>query len=146
MHLFEFALREFINIEGYCSRNSMIAIHDCVPTDVYTATRANTPADMQASSHPGWWAGDVWKLPVILKKYRPDLRLVVLDAFPTGLVLVTNLCAQSPTLTDKYFDIVDEYGSVTLLDYGLSKFMSEMNLVSTRTLQQLHDFGPTFWF
>jgi hypothetical protein len=35
MHLFEFLLRDFINVERHCRRNSLIVLHDCVPTDLY---------------------------------------------------------------------------------------------------------------
>src|SRR5690349_5859629 len=33
MHLFEFALRDFINIERYCARGSVVLVHDCYPLD-----------------------------------------------------------------------------------------------------------------
>jgi hypothetical protein len=38
-HLFEFLLRDFINTERHCNRNSVIALHNCVPGDEFIAGR-----------------------------------------------------------------------------------------------------------
>src|SRR5215211_1068158 len=91
MHLYEFLLRDFINTEKYCRSNSLIALHDCVPSDVPMTRRLQDGPEKELSSQPRWWTGDVWKVVPILKKYRPDLSIVVADAEPTGLVLITNL-------------------------------------------------------
>src|ERR1700720_3294868 len=66
MHLFEFALRDFINLEKYCSPAATILVHDCYPIDAVSAARRRTTTV---------WSGDVWKLFHSLKKYRPDLEL-----------------------------------------------------------------------
>ena len=39
MHWSEFLLRDFINTEKFSSNNSVIAIHDCIPLDIYSARR-----------------------------------------------------------------------------------------------------------
>ena len=41
MHHFEFALRDFINVEKYCSADSIILIHDVYPIDA-TERRSRT--------------------------------------------------------------------------------------------------------
>ena len=56
MHLFEFALRDFMNLERYSSRDTTILIHDCLPTD--EASRCSGPGC-------GRWSGDVWKVIVL---------------------------------------------------------------------------------
>src|SRR6185312_8777541 len=91
MHWFEFLLRDFMNTEAHCRNNSIILLHDCLPTDSYVGRR--NPADASLShltSHQEWWAGDSWKAVVLIKKYRPDLEVYCFDASPTGLVAITN--------------------------------------------------------
>lgn len=146
MHLFEYALRDFINVENNCAANSIVAMHDCLPTDAYIATRTNgSPEQEKLSTKPGWWAGDVWKILPILRKYRPDLVMVCLDAPPTGLVLLTGLHPESHILRDHYNEIVQEFGKIDLLRYGIQRLHSEFAPRATRTLQTLSQFGPTFW-
>jgi hypothetical protein len=145
MHFFEFLLRDFTNVEPHCARNSIVIMHDCIPTDVYIAGRVKSEESQRLSTKPGWWAGDVWKMLLILRKYRPDLTVVCVDAPPTGLVLITGLYPDSRILRDRYQDIVAEFNDLTLAEYGLQAFLSHLNIGSTRSLSGLHGFGPTFW-
>jgi hypothetical protein len=106
MHRFEYLLRDFMNTERFCHERSLILMHDCLPptsdmAERYSATQLN-------------WAGDVWKLLPIFKKYRPDLRVNVLDCPPTGLVACTQLSSRSDLLAKAYYEILDEFGSATL--------------------------------
>ena len=61
MHRFEFALRDFINIERLCSANSVILMHDCYPLDARTAQRER---------QTGFWSGDIWRLVMLLREQR----------------------------------------------------------------------------
>jgi len=65
MHHFEFALRDFMHLERLCSPGATILIHDCFPHDRTTALRERV-------MH--FWSGDIWRLVVLLKKYRRDPR------------------------------------------------------------------------
>lgn len=100
MHLFEFAFRDFINIEKYSSKDGVIVIHDCVPRDKRTASRDRTTK---------FWTGDVWKVVKILEKYRPDLKINILDASPSGLVIISKLNPDNNVLSKKYDEIVEEF-------------------------------------
>lgn len=84
MHLFEFALRDFLNIERIAARHGAIFLHDCLP-------RRPEEADRTPQWHRRAWTGDVWKLIPVLRRERPDLEVTVFDAAPTGLALVTQL-------------------------------------------------------
>src|SRR5207249_2239032 len=66
-HLFEFALRDFMNLERFCTDRPLIALHDCLPRPREIAAREKTPQGIA-------WAGDVWKLILCLADFRPDLR------------------------------------------------------------------------
>jgi len=107
MHQFEFALRDFMNIEAHCRPDSLIALHDCLPVDSHMARRE--PRDRSAaawSSYPNAWAGDTWKAIWILQLYRPDLAIFAFDAKPSGLVVVTQLDPQSSVLKLRYEEAI----------------------------------------
>jgi Methyltransferase domain len=103
MHMFEFALRDFINLEPACEPDSVILIHDCLPIDEVTSARERTT---------NVWTGDVWKLVLVLKRLRPDLHVVTSDVGPSGLGIVTNLDPESTTLRDRLEELVSEYVSL----------------------------------
>ncbi len=99
MHLFEFALRDFTNVERWSTPDSTVLVHDCLPLDERAAGR-QPPG--------GQWNGDVWKLVVVLKRWRPDLRISVIDVPPGGLGVVRGLDPASTVLSDHYEEIVAE--------------------------------------
>jgi tetratricopeptide (TPR) repeat protein len=106
MHHFEFALRDFINIEKNCTPGSTILIHDCYPFDRFTAERER---------HVDFWSGDIWRLVLALRKYRPDLRLHTVAAAPTGLGVARGLDPRSRVLEERFDEIVREF---LALDYS----------------------------
>jgi tetratricopeptide (TPR) repeat protein len=100
MHQFEFALRDFINLEKYADADSIICIHDVYPLTAVTASRERSTA---------FWSGDIWKLSLCLKEYRPDLAFSLLPCPPTGLGVVSQLDADSSVLIDNYDAILAKY-------------------------------------
>lgn len=135
MNLFEFMLRDFINLERSCRRNSLIVLHDCIPTDLYLARRHRLDeALVNQTRLRGGWCGDVWKAVLILKKYRPDLRITAFNAALTGLILVTNLDPDSTVLSDNYAQAVEILSPVTLQDYGLTRYLDELAIKDARLL------------
>lgn len=147
LHWYEFLLRDFANTEKQCRRNSVIILHDCVPTDLYVARRSvGDMADLAASvPNPQWWAGDVWKTVAILKKFRPDLRIHVFDAPPTGLVCITNLDPDSTLIDDNYFDLVDTYADRDQDLRNFQDFHDNLNLTSTREISSFSLMSRFFW-
>ena len=107
MHHFEFALRDFMNIEPHCRPDSLIVLHDCLPVDAHMARRDPRDRSGAARAHyPGAWAGDTWKALWILQRYRPDLRIFAFDAPPSGLVVVTHLDPASTRLNQIYEEAI----------------------------------------
>ena len=106
MHYFEFALRDFMNLERLCTPDSTILIHDCFPHDRRTAQRERVSR---------FWSGDVWRLVVLLKKYRPDLQIHVVAAPPTGLGVVRNLDPASHFIAENLGRLYQEFMA---LDYA----------------------------
>lgn len=135
MHLFEFLLRDLINTERYCRPDSVIALHDCWPINAQMAEREHNPLGRSDRPTRRWWTGDVWKLLPILREQRPDLRLLVVDCPPTGLVLLTGLDPASSRLSDRYEDIVARW-QITLGDYGFDRFRAEFPPLDSRRLMR----------
>jgi hypothetical protein len=145
MHVFEYLLRDFHNVEKICAKHTLIAIHDCLPL---TRTMANRSEEItremsKGSFYENWWTGDVWKLVPIIKKYRPDLRIVAVNAPPTGLVFITNLDTQSQVLSDKYLDIVGEFMGESS-SKALDSFYETIEIVTTEAI--LNHFDHSLYF
>lgn len=100
LHIFEAALKDFINIEKYAKTESVILFHDCIPLNKITSERERVT---------NFWSGDIWKVVPCLKKYRPDLTIFTIPSPPTGLCVVTNLDPNSNVLSENYDDILKEY-------------------------------------
>jgi hypothetical protein len=146
LHQYEFLLRDFYNTERACRPNSVIALHDCIPTDIYRARRSMADQEARkAAPQPGAWTGDVWKVLLILKEHRPDLRIYCFDAPPTGLVCITGLDPASTSLRDNYFALVEQYGRLDLKAYGLQRFLGSLDLIGTTVTEQYHDITRLFW-
>jgi hypothetical protein len=117
MHWCEFLLRDFFNTERFCRPDSVIALHDCLPVE---APMAERNGGLAITPHrQGWWTGDVWRTLWALRQYRPDLDITVLDAGPTGLVLITGLDPASTLLAEREAEIVAAMMAQSLEAIGL---------------------------
>lgn len=118
-HLFEQALRDFINLEKYCGPNSLIMFHDTVPLDELTQRR-------EPETH--FSTGDVWKTILCLKQYRPDLDIFTIATAPTGLTLVTGLNPRSSILAEIYDDALAKLLNLPF-EAVQQNLQSELNVV-----------------
>lgn len=100
LHLYEQALRDFINLESCCGPRSIILLHDTVPLDESTQSRS-----MDTQFH----TGDVWKTVLCLKHYRPDLDIFTIATPPTGLTVVTRLDPTSSVLKHNYDEAIARF-------------------------------------
>ncbi|WP_367319067.1 class I SAM-dependent methyltransferase [Streptomyces sp. HUAS ZL42] len=100
MHLFEYALRDFINVEKHSDWTSVIVFDDMMPRNGDEAAR---------DRHTGAWTGDVFKVREVLARYRPDLVTVLVDTQPTGQLVVFGADPRNKVLREKYEEIVAEY-------------------------------------
>lgn len=123
MHLFEFALRDFINLERVMAPGGVICVHDVCPFN-----RAMTTRDTSYLRHKLPWTGDVWKLVHILRTLRPDLNLSVLNASSTGLAVISGLSPDSKTLSEEYDSLVARYEPATLDDFGVAEVFELFSL------------------
>jgi hypothetical protein len=79
MHLFEYALRDFMNVQRFMTGNGVVVFDDVLPYNAAIAGREPLPGD---------WTGDVWKIYPILQRY--DLDATLIDVSPTGVLVVSN--------------------------------------------------------
>lgn len=100
LHLFEQVLKDFINLERFARKDSVILIHDCLPVEAIVAERERCT---------GFWTGDVWRIIPCLKTFRPDLTIMTIPTYPSGLGVISNLDPASTILTDNYDEILAYY-------------------------------------
>lgn len=134
MHRFEYLLRDLIGAEAACHPRSLILLHDCVPLNPRMSLRKQLPGGPPEQDTASFWTGDVWKLLPTLKKYRPDLRVHVLDCPPTGLVAITQVDPTSRILADRYYDIIDEHAGSLMDESRLRSFWEELEMADSRSL------------
>jgi 2-polyprenyl-3-methyl-5-hydroxy-6-metoxy-1,4-benzoquinol methylase len=99
LHVFEYALRDLANLERHAGPDATILVHDCYPIDAASAERERRTAR---------WSGDVWRLIVALRRFRPDLSVTTVAAAPTGLGIIRGLDPSNTVLLDRYDEIVAE--------------------------------------
>lgn len=98
MHLYEYALRDFMNIEKYSNPRTVVVFDDVLPRNQHEATREQCPGD---------WTGDVWKTPRLLAMMRPsDLYVFYVDTAPTGTAVIFGLDPAATRLYDMYEQII----------------------------------------
>ena len=101
MHLFEFVLRDLINVGRNAVPATTVLLHDCYPISAETATRERNTY---------LWTGDVWKIVLCLKEVCPEVDVHVVDAPPAGLGIVRRLNADtSDRLQERYDELVDRF-------------------------------------
>jgi Glycosyltransferase 61 len=99
-HHFEDVLKNFIELEKASNNLTLVALDNVLPRSGEEASRVRV-IDR--------WMGDVWKIVLVLREYRPDLKIVVIDDRGTGLIFITNLDSQSTTLQDSLNEIIKKY-------------------------------------
>ena len=93
MHLSDFALRDFINIEPYMADTGVVVLDDVLPRNGLEAAR-------DRKTEP--WTGDVYKVVEILRRLRPDLIVLLVNTAPTGTAVVVGVDQGSRILKDAY--------------------------------------------
>jgi hypothetical protein len=93
MHLSDFALRDFINIEPLMADTGVVVLDDVLPRNGLEAAR-------DRKTEP--WTGDVYKVVEILRRRRPDLVVLLVNTAPTGTAVVVSVDQASTILKDGY--------------------------------------------
>ena len=85
MHLFEYALRDFINLSKISSEKALFLFHDAIPWSYKMSTRNN-----KALGRNEAWTGDIWKLVPILMDAGMKDNSHLLTSSPSGLLAILN--------------------------------------------------------
>jgi hypothetical protein len=99
MHLAEFVVRDFANVERHAEWSSVVVFDDILPRSAVEATRERRTRA---------WTGDVYKVLDVLARERPDLTCLRVDTEPTGLGVVLGLDPLRNELRERYDAIVGE--------------------------------------
>lgn len=121
MHLFEFVLRDLINVGRHAVPTTTVLLHDCYPISAETATREHNTY---------LWTGDVWKIVLCLKEVCPEVDVNVVDAPPAGLGVVRHLDAtMSARLQDQYDELVERFVSMeySVLDGAKPRLLNRID-------------------
>ncbi len=82
LHTFTQVARDLENVQRWGRPGTVAVIHDVLPGDAWQASH---------EFHDGMWTGDVWRIFPFLQEHRPDLHSQLVDATPTGVVIVSRL-------------------------------------------------------
>jgi hypothetical protein len=102
LHRFEHVLADLANLQPHCHDDTVVLIHDCLPTDAACASRERTTLA---------WAGDVWRAAHALVTEWPRLGFVTLDVAPTGMGVLVGL-GRAEALADQLADWSRRYAQV----------------------------------
>ena len=100
LHLFEQSLKDFMNLEAYCDSRSVILLHDTYPLDETT---------QQRTRRTGFYTGDVWKMVLCLRRFRPELDVFTIATPWSGLTAITGLNPDSRVLSENFNLAVDQF-------------------------------------
>jgi hypothetical protein len=144
LHLFEFLLRDLINVCGHLRRNSVVLLHDCLP--LTEAMAARRPAGAKTEDpRDNWWTGDVWKVLYVVRACMPEAVVTCLDCPPTGLVCLTNLDAGHAGLMARYFELVREFGDIDQREGWLPRLYQDFPVESSRRYLDASELHRRFW-
>ena len=98
MHLFEQALKDFLNLAKISTERSLFLFHDPIPWTLKMATRNNGALERNEA-----WTGDIWKLVHIFIDAGLKENLSLLSSAPSGLLAVLNPKAEAVEKLEKNF-------------------------------------------
>lgn len=127
LHESDQVARDFANIERWSHRDTVVVFHDCWPPNPRMAYRRVDVA-------PGFtgMAGDCWRIVPFLRRHRPELVMMMLDASPTGLLVVAGLNPEAPDIT-RFIGELDRAVAVPReeQDLALFRFVAAETVVKT---------------
>jgi Methyltransferase domain len=129
LHVFEQSLRDFMNIERFCGKDSVVLFHDAIPVNEITQN-----PDRQTD----FYTGDVWKTVLCLKSFRQDLDVFTIATPLTGLTVVLGLDSNSRVLEERYDEAVRRFGAAAYSELQgreketLSMVPNDWDVVRTR--------------
>jgi hypothetical protein len=121
MHQFEYALRDFCNLETWATRDTVVIMHDVLPILPLVAARERQTK---------FWVGDVWKSLWVLLEHRPDLTISVIPTAPSGLAVIRGFGARKSLRDTQFETLVEDYSHRSYPDLEPGVFPGHVPLVA----------------
>ena len=100
MHRFEFALRDFCNVELWSNPSTVVIMHDVLPI---------LPVVAERERQTKFWVGDVWKTLWMLAEIRNDLTMTIIPAAPSGLAIIRGMNRDYRRNSESWNHAVERY-------------------------------------
>lgn len=118
MHLFEYALRDFLNIERASADDALFLFHDPLPWTFRMAGRNNRSLGRGEA-----WTGDIWKLAHIFVEFGLRDSVKLLTSHPSGLLaLVSPDSHKIDVLRENYNEICAKWRSIEFSESTVGAF------------------------
>ena len=121
MHQFEYALRDFCNLETWATSETVIAMHDVLPILPLAASRERQTK---------FWVGDTWKALWTLLEYRPDLTINVIPTAPSGIAVIRGFRTRRSLSETQLAAAYEKYSNLPYPDYEAGSFPAHLPLVA----------------
>jgi tetratricopeptide (TPR) repeat protein len=126
MHLFEYALKDFINLAKISTPKSIFLFHDPMPWSFEMTNR-----DYKTIPKNTAWVGDIWKLILIFIEFGMKNYISVLTSAPSGLLAVENPESKLiSNLSENFEEICLKWKNVKLEKFGLGNFYRQEVFIS----------------
>ena len=104
MHRFEYAIRDFCNVESWSNPNTVVVLHDVLPVHPIVAERERQTK---------FWVGDTWKVLWLLVERRQDLTISVIPTPPSGLAIIRGLNREHKCDPAHFGNTIEHYAGLT---------------------------------
>ncbi len=82
LHTFDQTFRDIANIARHCDSDSVVLVHDVFPVHAKMALRDRAMP---------FWTGDVWKIAPMITALMPEVEMLTIPTYPSGLMVLKNL-------------------------------------------------------
>lgn len=113
LHWCEFVLRDFMNCEKYAKKDSVIILHDCIPSSEETQTRE--------IKYRNEWHGDCWRALYYILENRSDLDVTVWREH--GAAVIRNLNPDYKWFDINFDDVKNKYDYLRDFPYLMKKIV-----------------------
>lgn len=98
-------LRDFRETERWMAPNGTIVLHDVLPLHSISALPQRKLR---------FWVGDCWRVLATLVRERPDLKISIVPAYPSGLAIIRGLDPQNRDLFDRMDKLVRDMAELDI--------------------------------
>jgi predicted O-methyltransferase YrrM len=125
MHRFEYAIRDFCNVELWSNADTTVVIHDVLPV---------LPIVAERERQTKFWVGDVWKALWLLVEERNDLTIRVIPTPPSGLAVIRGLNHERKCDPSHFASALERYAGLAYSTEDIDTFPKHIAIVANTKL------------